>query len=199
MPREKFNAILLAGGKSGRMQADKSLLSVGGQVMVERMVSQLRLLAEEVIISATDNRKYSFLNCPVICDTSQNQGPLMGMVCALAYSKTDLNFVIACDIPEINGAFLDMMLEKTPGREIVVPVSGPGLYEPLFAFYRRSVIFRIQAMLAAEERKISPLFSLCKTEFVPLPEGFSLTNLNTRADFLAYIDCLNDGSGHLEK
>lgn len=190
MSTDSFNAIVLAGGRSGRMQADKSLLPVCGQAMVERVVSQLRPLAEEVLISAAEENKYSFMGCRIVLDRTPGQGPLMGIFSALNESDTDLNFITACDIPDLDSGFILYMSSKSNERDIVVPRSGPGLFEPLFAFYRRSLIPCIAKMLAAGEKKISPLFAACRTEYVDLPEGMTLQNLNTKEDFQAYLESL---------
>ena len=75
-------------------------------------------------------------------DEVPEQGPLMGIVSALEASTNKLNFVVACDIPKINMSFVNRMITEAneSQADIVIPVTGKGKYEPLFAIYRKRII-----------------------------------------------------------
>jgi molybdenum cofactor guanylyltransferase len=178
-------AIILAGGKSRRMGTDKAMLTVGGRPMIERVSKQLRGFFDEILVSSDDVDKFGFLGFNVIKDRVSGQGPLMGIASALQASANDLNFIVACDIPDIDLALVHRMLDEAiKGKfEIVVPAVGDGKYEPLFAVYRKSTLKAINDVLASGGRKISDVFAYCKTKFIELDGADRLVNLNTMTDY----------------
>lgn len=180
-------AVVLAGGKSSRMGQDKSLLAFGGQPLVQRIVQQLVPLFEEVIVGGDPDR-LAFLACQVVSDEKPDQGPLMGIVSCLAKSGHDLNFVTACDIPEMNAGLIATLVSRASEVDVAIPRSDSGQLEPLFAVYRKSVIGPARRLLAASKRAVVDLIPLVRVEFVQMPEGDWYRNLNTMRD---YKDALN--------
>jgi len=184
-PKTAATAIILAGGGSGRMGTDKRLLQVDGLPMIEKIRDQLRGYFTRIIISANDPEKLKFLDLEVVPDRIPWQGPLMGIASALQASASELNFVVACDIPHIDIEFVEEMLAEaeTGGADVVIPMASGGRYEPLFAVYRRSVLEAANKVLAAAGRRISDIFSLCVVKYVDPPDPDSLINLNTQAEY----------------
>jgi molybdopterin-guanine dinucleotide biosynthesis protein A len=190
MAAKRFNevtAIVLAGGKSSRMGGiDKSMLDVNGVPMIQYISGQLKELFGEVIIGASDTKKYTFLGLDVGPDVVPGKGPLMGIYSCLRASSNDLNFIMACDIPEIDEAFIAEMLGKASGADIVMPVRGGARYEPLYAVYRRCVANKADILLKEGRLKISDLFDMVKTKYVSFSDGEWYHNLNYRDDYLRY-------------
>ena len=120
-------------------------------------------------------------------DEEPGQGPLMGILTGLRVSNRPVNFVMACDIPEIDLSFIQHMTTFTPGYDIVVPVTGQEKYEPLFAFYHRRVIPKIRELLNRQVRKTIELFTLCRVKYIPLGKNNWFYNLNTAADYERYL------------
>jgi len=187
-----MTAIILAGGKSSRMKTDKALLPVGGIPLIRQIAVNLGNLFDEILISTgmmDDHPGFrGSLPYPVTIDLQPDQGPLMGILCGLLASSNPVNFVIACDIPEIDPAFIDDMKPYTKSFEIVMPVSGENHYEPLFAFYNRSLIPRIEDLLNQGRRKILELFPLSTVKYVPMKPGEWYFNLNTEEDYRRYTE-----------
>jgi molybdopterin-guanine dinucleotide biosynthesis protein A len=181
--REKATAIVMAGGRSQRMGADKSMLPINGRPLVERIWQQLRNGFEQVLVSADQVEKFAFLGLEVVPDKVPGQGPLMGIASALAASDNELNFVVACDIPNVKLRSVRRMLSQAAGgdADIVIPVSRDGKHEPLFAVYRKNAIAAMNKALSSGSRKISDVFSLCKVQYIELEED--LINLNTAAEY----------------
>jgi molybdopterin-guanine dinucleotide biosynthesis protein A len=107
----------------------------------------------------------------------------MGIASALEASANEINFVVACDIPQIELGYVRRILSEAAGSDadIIIPTVGNGRYEPLFAVYRKSALEAINKILASGGRKISDAFDLCKVKNVDL--GASLVNLNTMAEY----------------
>lgn len=185
------NAVILAGGKSSRMgmKEDKALLKVSGLHLIEKIARELGPYFHEIIIStnAETVHNYAFLPYRTAVDPQLNQGPLMGILSGLRVSDHDVNFVIACDIPEIDLPFIREMADFTGDYDIVVPVTGNEKYEPLFAFYHRRVIPKIEELLNRGVRKIIELFSLCRVKYIPMDGNNWYYNLNTISDYNRYL------------
>lgn len=176
-------AIILAGGESCRMGADKSMLSIKGRSMIETICEQLSGSFEQILISANEADKFAHLGFEVVTDKIAGHGPLMGIASALEASSNELNFVVACDIPKIKLTYIYQMLTEAveSGADIVVPTTGKDKYEPLFAVYRKSALEAINNVLSSGGRKISDVFDLCKVKNIEL--WASLVNLNTMAEY----------------
>ncbi len=181
--QEKATAIIMAGGNSCRMGADKSMLPIKGRPMVTHICEQLRGTFSQILISTNEVNKFGFLGFEVIPDKIQGQGPLMGIASALEASASELNFVTACDIPHINLAFVRKMLTEAKTADVVIPTTGDGKYEPLFAVYRKSTLEAINKVLLSGGRKISDLFARCRVKYIKLGAPQWFTNLNTMAEY----------------
>jgi len=180
-------AVILAGGKSRRMGQDKSLLPLNGQPMIGHIAETLESHFDEILIGADDVGKYSFLKRPVIPDQKPDQGPLMGILSCLERSKNDLNFVMACDVPEPDVAFIAEMLSGADGYDIVMPVAENGRYETLFAVYRKSIIPHAKELLAGGKRRMVELFDRVNVKFIEVDETSWQKNLNTQAEYSRYV------------
>ncbi len=186
--REKATAIVLAGGQSSRMGVDKSLLVADNLPIIEKIIRQLTDHFREIIISANDIEKYRFLNLRVVPDLEKGNGPLMGIYSTLLQSKHEINFVVACDIPDLNMDYVRQLLRQAKCHEIVVPVWGDGKYESLFAVYNKSILDKVKKLLDDGRKKIGLLFESSDVKYLPLPDEVNwFKNLNTREDYQNYI------------
>ena len=181
--QEKASAIILAGGGSGRMDADKSMLQIKGKPMVEHICEQLCDSFEQTLVSANEVDKLAFLGFEIIPDKIPGQGHLMGIASALEASANELNFVTACDIPHIDLTYVRRMLAEAEEADIVIPTTGDERYEPLFAVYRKSALEAINEVLSSGGRKISDIFSRCRVKYIKLDAPEWLTNLNTMSEY----------------
>jgi molybdopterin-guanine dinucleotide biosynthesis protein A len=181
--QEKATAIIMAGGSSRRMGTDKSMLEIKGRPIIERTCKRLAGCFEQILISTNELDKFKFLGFQIVPDKVPEQGPLMGIASALEASGNEINFVIACDIPQIEIRDVRRILTEavSSDADITVPVSSDGKYEPLFAVYRKSALNAINKVLSSGGRKISDVFNLCKVKKVEL--GLNLVNLNTMTEY----------------
>ncbi|NQU64906.1 MAG: molybdenum cofactor guanylyltransferase [SAR324 cluster bacterium] len=184
--QESATAVVLAGGDSRRMGKDKSLLSIAGKPMIEHIIDQLRHNFKHLYISAADAAKYGFLNVPVISDQKKGVGPLMGILSSLEKSSTDLIFVTACDAPNINLPIVRKMLLSAENYDAVIPLSGNGLYEPLFAVYRKSVVDHCHELIKAGEKRVSKLCDRIRVNYLHLESPDWYVNINTPEEYNQY-------------
>jgi molybdopterin-guanine dinucleotide biosynthesis protein A len=195
-PPENMSAVILAGGKSARMRENKPLLPVQGIPLIQKVAQNLEPYFQEIFISAQSREMFTFLPYPVIVDKEPDQGPLMGILSGLAASANPICFMIACDIPEIDTAFLHRMMSYTRQYEIVVPVSGKDKFEPLFAFYHKCLLPRVENLLKQQIRQVFRLFPLARTKYLPLEDRGWFYNLNNTEDYRKYLEWLSSGGCH---
>lgn len=177
-------AIILAGGKSSRMEGkDKAMLPVNGVPLIQYISAQLTPLFSEILIGANDEQKYAFLGFPVIPDLEPGRGPLMGLLSCLRASRHDINFVTACDIPVMNIALIREMIQLSKEYPIVMPRHGESFYEPLFAVYRREVAEHALELLASGKSGVIDLMPHVAVKLVETDPATWYRNLNSPDDF----------------
>jgi len=184
---------ILAGGQSARMGVNKSLLRLGGQRFVERLLQTLRPLCGEVAVIANDPGSYQDLGVEVWPDHLPGKGPLGGIHTALSRSRFPHTFCIACDMPLARPGVIAYLCQEAPAWDVVVPRLRAG-YEPLHAVYARQVLSRVEAMLREDRLKVHALFEhvrvrvVTEEELVPLDPGLvGFTNINTAEDLARII------------
>ncbi len=190
-----MTVIVLAGGRSRRMKADKAGLDVGGRTLLEHVLDQVQPLFDEVLVSLSPGQRVDYtkrrgVSAPqlrIVRDEMPGLGPMAGILAGLTAARNDACMVVACDIPNVDAPFLRRLARAAAKSEIAVPVTAAGQFEPLFAVYAKSVIPKIEALLGSGERSLLPLFPKCRTVSVPLGNARWLRNLNTRADYNDYL------------
>jgi len=179
--------IVLAGGESRRMKGEKALLPVPGGTLIERIIGQLAGYFTEVLISVSHPGPYAFLDHRLVVDQKSGQGPMMGIKSALDISQHEKNFVIACDIPDVDISFLKKVIDLAEDHDIVIPVSSAGRLEPLFAVYSQSVLPEIISLQKKGERSLLPLYDRCRTKYLAMGDVPWFKNLNTKEDLKEFL------------
>lgn len=187
-----FTSIVLAGGTSRRMGTDKALLPIDGRPMIQSLIRSLVPLSREVIVSLNDGERHEDLRpvlpagVRVVYDERPGQGPLMGIYAGLKASHTEINLVVACDIPEIDPGFITEMRSFAGDHDVVASVDREGRTNALLALYRRSVIPLMKKQLDEGRRKIVLFYPECRVKYVPLRDGAWYRNINTMDDYRTY-------------
>jgi molybdopterin-guanine dinucleotide biosynthesis protein A len=155
-----LTAIVLCGGRSTRMGEDKAALPFGDETMLARITRIVHGISDEVII--VGRRDQHAIN---IHDAVEDQGPLAGIAAGLAASKTDLNIVVACDMPLINPAVLQRLVTLIGDHDACVAMVD-GHASALCGVYRSRVAKDAQALLDAGERRVMRLLDQVPTKRV---------------------------------
>jgi molybdopterin-guanine dinucleotide biosynthesis protein A len=100
--------------------------------------------------------------------------------------------VVACDIPNVDAAFVERMLGEAGDVDAVVPTSA-GLLEPLCAVYRRRLLPAVREALARGERGVRSMLENQRVRYLALGPRQHLANVNTPADYEA---CLLESPDH---
>ncbi len=183
-----LTAFIIAGGKSSRMGQDKAFIEFGGTTLLDRMLAIARSVTPDV--RAVGNpEKYSSV-VTTITDVYPDRGPLGGIHAALRSTQSDLNLILAVDMPFVETEFLRYLNEKADSVTALVTVPyALNRFQPLCAIYRREFADYAETALAGGNCKIDSLFDpditcvIRQQEIERLAFPVSMfDNLNTRED-----------------
>ena len=132
---------ILAGGESKRLGRDKRTLSIGGQTLLAKAQELLgNLLGDEPFVVGDNLANLGIDPNRVIHDACPNCGPLAGLVASLEKSPTEWALVLAVDMPFLEKADLQRMLQAARQQYDVLTLSADGRPEPLAALYRNTTL-----------------------------------------------------------
>lgn len=180
--------IILAGGNSSRMGANKALLKIGNTTVIEKIVEEMKMITDELIVVTNTFDDFQFLGLPLVADIRNGLGPLAGLEAGLMASSNECNMITACDMPFISQSLGRTLLQHLATYEAVVPRVDGGLH-PLFAAYRKSCLTEIQYSLDHNQLSIRSFYdrihlkvldeSSSKFEF----DSMSLFNMNEPKEY----------------
>ncbi len=188
------------------MGSDKAWLPLAGRPLIEWVLSALRGVCGHQMIVAREVGRLKELGVPVAIDRLGVRSPLAGIHAGLKASTTDLNLVVACDVPLVRSELLSFLAKVIGPTHAAVPylAEGPpplrseattareaGL-QTLCAAYRRACIGPLEKLLLAGEVPTVALTSVVKARIISPeewsvfdPKGHSFFNINTHQDLLA--------------
>ena len=180
-----LTAFILAGGQSRRMGQDKAFLELGGRSLLARAMEIAESVTPTVRIVAPQEKFLTIAR--TIEDVYTGCGPLGGIHSALASTSTELNLVMAVDLPFVGAEFLSYLVSQaTQVTALVTVPEGAKGYQPLCAVYRRDFRETAENALKKKKHKIDALFDTVETRVITEQEmtrmGFSprmFQNLNT--------------------
>lgn len=189
MIRTDLGGIILAGGRSERMGADKALLTFSHSTLIEHLIHELSGAVREVLVVTREPEKFRFLSTPVVTDLLDESCALSGLHAGLSYSTFPFNFVLACDLPLFDArlvANLAGFIEST--TRIVVPHGGKG-FESLCAVYSRELLPSIESNRAAGRLALQDLYEPSHTTIIDTYDLEEFThpdvffNMNSQDDY----------------
>lgn len=183
MPDKPIYGLLLAGGESRRMGRDKALLLRNGQSQLEYVAALLAGIVDQVFVSVRQEQqgeperdRFS-----TIADRYVGIGPVAGILSAMdEYPDVDW-LVVACDLPNIDAATLEYLLENRSQEQPFTAFrsSYDELPEPLCAYYRAVSNAIVREFV--ESGIVCPRKILIRSDTLLLqqPDPNSLDNINT--------------------
>ena len=187
---QALTAFILAGGKSLRLGRDKAFAILGKQTLLRRALETAREVTPNVVIVGA-LQKFSAFG-PVVEDIYTDRGPLAGVHAALQSSATELNLILAVDLPYVSVELLRYLIDQAQASTALVnlPQTSDG-WQPLCAVYRKAFAETAELALQQNQNAIHPLVEIsapCIIDEAGLErEGFSLKmfhNINTESDLL---------------
>ena len=122
----------------------------------------------------------------VVYDLHRDGGPLAGLEAALAASRHDGLFVVACDMPAVDAAVAGRLLRASAGHDAAVPLIA-GRPQPMCAAYRRGAAAAVGAALGTGRLQARGLLDDLDVAFVTDLDPDLFVNLNTPEDFIRFF------------
>jgi molybdopterin-guanine dinucleotide biosynthesis protein A len=182
--------VLLAGGKSRRMGEDKRYLVVGDQTLLERGLSVLRAIFQDVLVIIAQDSPPLDVAARVVRDLVPDCGSLGGLYTGLMQATTPYTFVVACDMPFLDPAVIAQFTNRRGSVDIVMAKLSARLH-PMHALYGKRCLPIVEQMIQAQQLKIQEMVSqaslrvryVTEADLLSIdPSGRSFQNVNTPAD-----------------
>jgi molybdopterin-guanine dinucleotide biosynthesis protein A len=182
--------VLLAGGKSRRMGADKRFLAVGEGTLLERSCTVLSEIFERVSIVIAQDSQALEARFPVLRDLVPDCGSLGGLYTGLQHALTTHIFLAACDMPFIHAGLVQHMVDKKNDVDVVLAYWN-GRAQPTHAVYSRNCLPIVEQLIQSRNLKIQSLLTnhtlrvrlVTEEEIRTIDvEGRSFLNVNTPSD-----------------
>lgn len=175
--------LLLAGGRSTRMQTDKAALAYGARPQLVEAFDLLSRHVERAWISVRADQAGEKLRAgfPQIVDGRLGRGPIAGIIAAQAQHPDAAWLVVACDLPRLDGTTLDdLKFRRDPWRLATAFLSAvDGLPEPLCAIYEPASREAILAQVAAGRDCPRKFLMSHDSALLTLDRATALDNVNT--------------------
>ena len=193
--------ILLCGGRSARMGADKASLRIGSRSLLAHMVHILGEVVSPLVIVAAEGQLLpaDAGDLEVVHDSQPGQGPLEGIRAGLAalQGRAEQAYVTGVDYPLLRAAFVrDVISRLDAPHQIALPCEAER-HHTLAAVYRLSVLAPLEALLAAGERRPAALYAAVATRRIEVeqlrgsdPALDSLVNCNRPTEYAAALRSL---------
>lgn len=188
--------LVLAGGRSTRMQRDKAAIAYHGQeTQLEAAMKLLSPRVARAFVSVradqTDDPVRSAW--PRIVDRGEVEGPIAGISAALAEHPDVAWLVLACDLPFLDAATLELLItQRDPARDATAfRSSHDGLPEPLCAIFEPRARLGLATHLAAGRNCPRKFLIQANTRLLDQPNPRALDNVNTVAEYGAAMSALD--------
>jgi len=193
-------ALVLAGGRSTRFgDSDKAVAELAGTPMIRRVVDRVAGVVSEVVINCRAEQVDAIRDAfgdsefePTFAvDRETDAGPMAGIARGLEAVSAAYTFVVACDMPFVDPAFVEFLFERADGRDAAVPRPDEW-YQTTQAVYRTETMARAcrRALDRGDTRIVAPLEDLEEVvvdadEIKRVAAADTFDNINTREEFRA--------------
>ena len=184
----RIQGLVLAGGRSTRMQRDKAAIEFrAGETQIDAAMKLLssRVTKAFVSVRADQRDDPARSKYPHIVDRGDIHGPIAGISAAFATYPDVAWLVLACDLPFLDEATLDtLLLARNPDYDATAYVSShDGLPEPLCAIYEPKARAGVLAQIAAGRNCPRKFLINAHTQLLKQPNPRALDNVNTVEEY----------------
>ena len=186
--------LVLAGGRSTRMRADKAALLYGGRSQLERAMELIAPHVERAYVSVRADQSDDPLRAgfPQIRDTQENLGPIAGLLAAQARHPEAAWLVLACDLPLLDEATLMHLVRSRAPQRLATAYrsSHDGLPEPLCAIWEPASAAPLAAYAATGRQCPRRFLVGADTQLIDEPNPGALDNINTPEEYRSAMSAL---------
>ncbi|MEH0154241.1 NTP transferase domain-containing protein [Limibacter armeniacum] len=121
----KLKALVLAGGKSERMQQDKGAINYHGKPQTQHIFELLQQYTDEVYLSGRSDQHSLKENYPFIEDKFVGLGPFGGILSAFQQDPNAAWLVVAVDLPLLSEKSLDYLVANRNPSKVATAFISP--------------------------------------------------------------------------
>jgi molybdopterin-guanine dinucleotide biosynthesis protein A len=193
----KIYGLVLSGGKSTRMGADKGLISYHGMPQRDYLYRMLGNICEAAYMSVRENQRSEFKDdTNVIVDRNEFRGPYNGLLSAHKQFPDVAWFVLACDLPLMDEAALQELVSQRDASQITTAfaLNENPLPEPLCAIWEPHALRESLAYLEAGNGTCPRKFLINNDTELVFPKNENvLLNANSEAEYKEALEKLRIG------
>jgi len=197
----KMTGIILAGCINSRIKTEKAFIQLNPEVsLITITLEILRKIFSEIIIVTNNPKPYLKFRTKVVEDLIKNKGPLAGIFTGVCFSTSELNFVVACDMPFIDSELINCIIQKPEEYNVVTPEIN-GKVESLYTRYSKKTLPVIFSHLQKDELKVQDILAELKVLKITQeeierfdPKHLSFFNINSEEDLKKARDLLSKKS-----
>jgi molybdopterin-guanine dinucleotide biosynthesis protein A len=180
----QITGYIIAGGRSRRFGADKRVIEIDGQTLLDRTQRLVREATGTAPYVVGDNLDgLTSVPSRVLRDAAPGRGPLGGIVAALRHSPTPWCLVLAADLPRLQASDLAALINGSTDASDIITLSVSGEPQPLAAMYhKRTHGFWERKLTDNSLSLIDGIHRLTWKPVCPVSGPDALDNLNTPAD-----------------
>jgi molybdenum cofactor guanylyltransferase len=188
--------LVLAGGRSTRMQRDKAALIYRRETQLDAAMRLLegRVTRSFLSVRADQRAEPARARHPQIIDRTGVEGPMAGILAAFEEHPEAAWLVLACDLPFLDGATLEVLIRARAisADATAFRSSHDGLPEPLCAIYEPRARAGLLAQVAAGKSCPRKYLINADTALLAQPDPRALDNVNTLAEYAEAMSALNE-------
>lgn len=158
------------------MKRDKLALRFGEQTLLELTINRFTPYFDTVYISVAEEDKYPQIKAPRLVDVYKGCGPMAGLHAALSRSDDEGVFLVAADLPFADPAAAKRLIELAGTSDVSLTADSRSRFEPLFAYYKKTMLEPVENALKAGNYKIATLIAASRVHVVTREEFGSLWN-----------------------
>jgi molybdopterin-guanine dinucleotide biosynthesis protein A len=178
----KLNGVVLIGGKSTRMGADKAQLSYHGLPQSEYAVQLLERKSMETFVSVRVDQKAE--KHKTITDAFVGLGPFGAICSAFMKNPNEAYLVLATDLPYVSDALLDTLIANRNPKKIATAIKGKSakFMEPLITIWEPKAYPILLSYLAQGYSCPRKILINSDVEIVEVEDAL-IRNVNTPEEF----------------
>jgi molybdopterin-guanine dinucleotide biosynthesis protein A len=194
------SGIILAGGASRRMGADKALLEIEGRALLVVLAARLRPIVSEVVIVGPE-RELADIDARFVHDDYPGEGPLGGLISGLRRITFGVGLVVGCDMPLLSLRTCRTLIQAWSPTCDGVVARIDGNPQPLLALYSVRSVPGLESSFARGIRSIRrPLRDIDVTwlDVSDTDETASFMSIDTPEEWQQFM-ASRDSSGSIDE
>ncbi|MFN5347708.1 MAG: NTP transferase domain-containing protein [Bacteroidota bacterium] len=186
-----LHALILAGGESSRMKADKYLLKYDGEEQYKRLHAIFNEMGLPVFLSCNEKQYYNenvFIDKIIDHSDFADAGPLTGILSAFEKLQSDL-MVVGCDYPLLSIFQLDVLKQFARyGFDEVAFVKRdrPDNVEPLICYLSFQSLTQLKKFYSGGGRSLNKYLQQVNPLMIELSDDTFLKSFDTPEDYHFY-------------